>query len=250
MKTRLLLLGFLGFVLFFLSGQDLQAQDTIPRVIISEFSEPIIYRNYVEIANVGDTAVNLKDFEFGNLVYWNIAYTDPGNNRSMMLPDHILQPGETYLIATVNDWADSHLDPFFGNKSGTIFTPLDILKNVDLPFFCEESAAGGDPSDSVSAKPYLLDGWQGRKGYWLEYHYPNGDSVICDAVKNDIQSNGMISNDPSDVAGIYQATKYHHLIRKANVKRGTTDWDASRGTDAEDSQWIVIPYQKDSLNHQ
>jgi hypothetical protein len=248
MKTRILLQVLLIFILSVFTGQRLRAQDTIPRVIISEFSSTTIFRDYVELTNVGDTAVNLKDFELGNLVYWNLAYTDPGNNRHRMLPDFVLQPGESYLIAQINDWVDANLDLFHTRTSSTEFTPVDILANVDLPVFSSETASGGDPTDSISAQPYLMDSWNGRKGWWLEYHYPNGDSVICDAVKNDIQDNGMISNAPDDVAGVYHGTSDHHLVRKANVTRGTTDWDASRGSDTEDSQWILLPYQADWKN--
>jgi len=42
-----------------------------------------------------------------------------------------------------------------------------------------------------------------------------------------------------DVAGVTTATLDHTLVRKASVTVGTTDWAASAGTTAGDSQWIV-----------
>ena len=42
-----------------------------------------------------------------------------------------------------------------------------------------------------------------------------------------------------DVAGVAAATKDHTLVRKESVISGNTDWTASAGTSAEDSEWIV-----------
>jgi hypothetical protein len=39
---------------------------------------------------------------------------------------------------------------------------------------------------------------------------------------------------------VYRATLEKTLVRKRNVYRGTgLDWDGSRGTDADDCEWIV-----------
>lgn len=44
-----------------------------------------------------------------------------------------------------------------------------------------------------------------------------------------------------DVAGVTGATAEHTLIRKASVTHGNTDWTASAGTTAENSEWEVHP---------
>ncbi|MFL2592857.1 MAG: Ig-like domain-containing protein [Flavobacteriaceae bacterium] len=44
-----------------------------------------------------------------------------------------------------------------------------------------------------------------------------------------------------DVAGTTNGTKEHTLVRKPSVKKGNSDWDASRGTSESDSEWIVYP---------
>ena len=44
-----------------------------------------------------------------------------------------------------------------------------------------------------------------------------------------------------DVAGTTNGTKEHTLVRKPSVKKGNSDWDASRGTNESDSEWIVYP---------
>jgi hypothetical protein len=53
----------------------------------------------------------------------------------------------------------------------------------------------------------------------------------------------MSSNAPDiawDVAGVTNGTKEHTIVRKATVISGNTDWAASAGTTADDSEWIVF----------
>ncbi len=74
--------------------------------------------------------------------------------------------------------------------------------------------------------------------------YFNGDDAIA-LKKNDqlLDVIGVIGEDPGsgwDVAGVSNATKDHTLIRKSSVCSPTTDWAASAGTNADDSQWIVL----------
>ncbi|MEE9349109.1 MAG: lamin tail domain-containing protein [Flavobacteriaceae bacterium] len=54
---------------------------------------------------------------------------------------------------------------------------------------------------------------------------------------------GVLGIDPGngwDVAGISEATENHVLQRKSTVSIGNTDWLSSAGTDATDSEWIVL----------
>ena len=50
-----------------------------------------------------------------------------------------------------------------------------------------------------------------------------------------------------DVAGTNNATKDHTLVRKPSVKKGNSNWNNSRGTDATNSEWIV--YDKDTWTY-
>jgi hypothetical protein len=43
-----------------------------------------------------------------------------------------------------------------------------------------------------------------------------------------------------DVAGVVAGTKDHTLIRKGSILEGNADWTASAGTNADDSEWIVL----------
>ena len=43
------------------------------------------------------------------------------------------------------------------------------------------------------------------------------------------------------MAGVSNATQNHTLLRKCDVTQGNDDWTASAGTDAVNSEWIVMP---------
>lgn len=62
------------------------------------------------------------------------------------------------------------------------------------------------------------------------------DDILIDVV-------GVQGENPGNfwpVAGVPDGTKEHTLVRKANVCSPTTDWALSAGTNADDSQWIVL----------
>lgn len=61
---------------------------------------------------------------------------------------------------------------------------------------------------------------------------------------------GLYGEDPGagwEVAGVADATANHTLVRKSTVGMGNTDWTASAGTDANDSEWIV--YDSDTFTY-
>jgi len=58
---------------------------------------------------------------------------------------------------------------------------------------------------------------------------------------------GADPGDGWDVAGVTLATKDHTLVRKASVIEGNTDWVASAGTNATDSEWEV--YDVDTFTY-
>ena len=70
----------------------------------------------------------------------------------------------------------------------------------------------------------------------------NSDGAF-DAATEAIDVIGLLGNDPGtawDVAGVVGATAEHTLIRKTAITAGNTDWAASAGTTAEDSEWMVF----------
>ncbi len=71
----------------------------------------------------------------------------------------------------------------------------------------------------------------------------NGDDAVGLAKNGTlIDEVGEEGADPGtgwDVAGVTNATANHTLIRKSDITSGSTDWAASAGTNADNSQWIV-----------
>lgn len=66
---------------------------------------------------------------------------------------------------------------------------------------------------------------------------------------NLIDAIGTDGPDPGsgfEVAGVSNATKDHIIIRKSSVLNPTTDWVASAGTNATDSEWIVSSFTYNS----
>ena len=76
----------------------------------------------------------------------------------------------------------------------------------------------------------------GDDGYMLVMGTPD-DFIQIDAI-------GDWNGDPGsgwDVAGVAAGTKDHSLIRKSDITSGNGgDWTASAGTNADDSEWIVL----------
>ena len=75
----------------------------------------------------------------------------------------------------------------------------------------------------------------GDDGYALAFGSEE-DHIILDVV-------GDFNGDPGsawDVAGVSGATKDHTIVRKLSVTQGNTDWTASAGTNADDSEWLVF----------
>ncbi len=65
----------------------------------------------------------------------------------------------------------------------------------------------------------------------------SGTFILIDAVGED----GLDPGSGWDVAGVTNATANMTLVRKSDVCSPTTDWNASRGTNATNSQWTVEP---------
>ncbi|MCB5278633.1 MAG: chitobiase/beta-hexosaminidase C-terminal domain-containing protein [Candidatus Cloacimonetes bacterium] len=73
--------------------------------------------------------------------------------------------------------------------------------------------------------------------------YFNGnDAVALFQGETMIDIIGVYMEDPGtawEVAGVSGATVNHTLIRKSNIVQGNTNWAASAGTNADDSEWVV-----------
>ncbi|MBT4344637.1 MAG: hypothetical protein HOD68_01065, partial [Flavobacteriales bacterium] len=170
----------------------------------SEFAEGSSNNKYFEIFNPTSDTVDLS----------NYAYPSTSN-----------APSTVGVYEYWNTFA-----------SGAIILPNDVYV-VAHPFSDPAILAEADGTHS-----YLSNGDDGYAlVYGSEPSSPVGPSaggyIILDFI-------GDWNGDPGSgwaVAGVSNATQNHTLVRKCDVVQGNTDWILSAGTDAVNSEWIVLP---------
>ena len=239
-------LKFLLFLMFV--GSILHAQeDTIRSLIITEaqFKDPS--RALLEITNMGTEAVQLNQFQIGQSNWADFRHD---SDDAMMLPERMLQPGESFFVAVFRDWNPEAYQ--LGIEGYSEYShPLEYNELADLQIHLQETNRGDDydPRDSVSlANPISM--YFGRNAMFIEQHFPNGDSVVVDQVMGvfdnadgDVAKNRSITElgDFFDVAGFEDASMYGRLIRKYIVKKGNLNFADARGIGIDDSEWLVVP---------
>ena len=248
------------FFLMMVSFGALFAQtDTIRSVIISEARWDRADHGYLELTNMGTEAVNLAEFELLSHSPWGafpdgaLWPTEPDrrDNRWTMLPDQMLEPGASYVVAVFHDWVEEQnaIDVAkygYSEDHGTHVTKPEFKKLTDLPVHRSESP-NNDPTDSISVYSQLLESWNGgRDVIYLRHHPAGADSAVVDQV------GGLFTDEdgtnPSrgyhDVAGFPEATGRAVLVRRFDVKEGNLTF--VRGNDLSESEWIPIPFLRES----
>jgi hypothetical protein len=249
-------LKFLLFLMLF--AGILNGQQPYRSLIISEARQNEQPNNYIELTNMGNTAINLKEFKFGAMRPWipqpvlNV-WEDPWvpeGNRFFMLPDRVLQPGESWVITTAYDFGPAmynrKVDGFESNQRPK---QVDIYKLADYLVHVKEPKSGEYPwvKDSVTrsarygdAYQWVFEAWNGRECFYIEHHLASGDSAVVDQVGGVFDNNGRNYARSYDVAGVTGATGNSNLIRKFTIKTGNLDFANARGVGNEDSEWIPI----------
>lgn len=249
MKIKLLL------IIMLFASVLLKAQEPYRNLIITELRLDRPEWAYIELTNMGDVSVDLAQFSVGNVGPWSYAPWDtiPDHtfsntvNDYVNLPSRMLAPGESFVIATVRDWAleMSKIDP----ERYAPMTKNDTWRLADLQINVPEAPNRTSiPNDeytgidSVDVGYNVLTSWNGSSCMYICHHYSDTDSAFVDAV------NGVFTNDgqrlaqvPSDVAGVADGTANSILIRKHSITTGTLDWEQARGVDITDSEWLPVP---------
>ncbi|MCK4922810.1 MAG: T9SS type A sorting domain-containing protein [Bacteroidales bacterium] len=231
-KNRLLLFTFIVTGLFsVVYGQE----DTIRSLIFTEFSASTRTEAYMELSNMGSDTLDLSRF----CVAWvngkgtQLDYTDGiwsvvddinlGNKSRLW---GTLAPGDSYLIMNaLYDYAE--IDTM----------PDEVSFRKDLYYLADLVCHDDDPWRS------LLYQW-GQHAQVLYYRLDSGDSILVDQVKLSLDENLQMLPIYDDVAGILEASGAHTLVRKANITQGNMDWEKSKGTTIEDSEWLPIPHEQ------
>ncbi|NQT96639.1 MAG: choice-of-anchor D domain-containing protein [Candidatus Marinimicrobia bacterium] len=175
-------------------------------LFFSEFIEGGSYNKAFEIYNGMGADVDLANY----LVLGN--YNGNPFNDTLRFPvGTILADGDVYVVA--NDLADA-----------AIIAVADSI--IENPYTTGTSYIASFNGDDVRGL----------------FHIVGTDTTLIDLFGlHDLVDPGS----GWDVAGVPAATKDHTLVRKADVIIGNIDWMASAGTNADDSEWIVMP--KDHL---
>ncbi|HNS30861.1 MAG TPA: Ig-like domain-containing protein, partial [Tenuifilaceae bacterium] len=155
-----------------------------------------------------------------------------GNNKALEIynPTGIPISLANYRIAQSNNgggWQYYHYFP-----SGAVIAPHDvwvIITDAIAPTIFDPANA-----DEVLAYPSVVH-FNGNDARAIERTDNGTDYYIID-VFGDPDSDANI-----DVAGVTGAAVDHTIVRKSSVLTGNTDWAASAGTNADDSEWIVYP---------
>ncbi len=179
-----------------------------------------------------------------------------------------------FTVASSNLYFSEYIEGSGNNKALEVYNPTNRTISLDSYMIASSYNGSGIKTDSADVY-YFPHGAELRPGGVFVLANSGADTTIlkvandtlayneggyvCSFNGNDarvliqrVGENGMawideigVGNaDPGtgwNVAGVTAATKDHTLLRKANVKVGTTDWDMSAGSNAENSQWIVKP---------
>ncbi len=227
------------------------------------------YTGYVEITNVGDTAINLSTVNnYFVLVsgFYNsrinsvsdslIDIRNTLNTKSNILLEGIIQPGESFVVSSVWDQKDG--------RGRDIPRHNTALARIGKQFvhYAEDGNTNGwinKPEwqcfgkDSVSAPwfggeyPRLRAG--GGAWYLIKWVFTT-DSATVDStfidnfnffLNTDNNPNGIKGTEIYPIAGVIDAMNTSVMVRKANVNKGNMNWHQSRGVDATTSEWLVIP---------
>ncbi len=248
MKLKLLLFLFLGMVTGMLSAQEPNRS-----VIISEIRNHADWNTHVEITNMGNTSVDLSEFKMGRRLRvadvnvtedWGVG-TD-ARDVYVFLPNVILNPGESYVVAAVRDFGPEQYQ--LGNRVYGNERPTQIEMYDKADWLLHKPEPGGDETDSVTMDySYSLPnihnvlGWDNhRSALYLMHHFAPGDSAVVDQVLGVFDEGTANAVGGYDVAGVYKATTNTLIVRKASIKTGNLVF--VRGISTEDSEWQVYTY--------
>jgi hypothetical protein len=228
----------LKFLLFaVLISSILNAQDTIRSLVITEAFVGVPHRNFVELTNMGNDPIQLHNFMVGPVKgdswTWLENSVDFGPDQGpIRLPEHVLQPGESFLIAQMRDGNPSipreDWNIVFREWSGT---PKEMFKLTDVQIHMNENNWGlneVNPLDSFNAINPLA-GFFGRQAITVQQIFNDTTLIPIDQVHgfwDTEHSSGEFRNKSMGVweagyaiAGFQNASVYGHLVRKFSVKQ-------------------------------
>ncbi len=268
-KLFLLLIIVIGTTLFNMLAEKINIPGlALPKLIITEVRPDAESQAYVEITNLGDTAINLAPFTIHS-VHFNTRCTEYSDsaisfNRLNAAVDEtlgkvylkgVIQPGQSYVVATVYDANNSRYSGIPAHNTalaqkGNQFVHKNESFNLYGWINKPEWQCYG--KDSISANLQLLRA-ESSAGYLLHWKYIKADgskdSTYIDQFNHfwypdESTSSGDRNNKGSKIfpiAGVVDAMTKSVMVRKSNINKGNLNWNQSRGIDAATSEWLVVP---------
>jgi hypothetical protein len=164
----------------------------------------------------------------------------------------------TYPAPMVNLFYSEYAEGSSNNKYFEIYNPSSEAVNLSDYTYnnCSNDCDGWEYSTSFAEGAIIPAGGT----YSVCHPSFTGDQSLCDELTtlyfngNDAQglvyaATGEVLDVIGDtvgaaeywsVAGVSSGTKDHTLVRKCSIEQGNSDWASSAGTDADDSEWIVL----------
>jgi hypothetical protein len=243
----------------------------LPKLIISEVRPDNQANGYVQLTNVGDTPIDLEPFKLYSVHYntrisaysdsiltFNMANSATSETVGKVLLKGIIEPGESHVIKTVWDANNAR-----GNGIPLHNTAIAQIAN-QFVFQSEVNNLNGwinKPEwqcwgfDSISPRvprptwtELQLLRAEASAGYLIHWKF-QVDSVTWDSTFIDnfnffytlVPGSTMKGHEIRPIAGVEDAMTTGIMVRKAQVTQGNMNWDQSRGADAFNSEWLVIP---------
>jgi len=240
----------------------------LPKLIITEVRPDAESQGYVEITNLGDTAINLEPFSIFSvysstrcLEYSDSAITFNRGNAAVdgtlgkVYLKGIIQPGQSYVVSTVWDANNSRYSgiPYHNialAQKGNQFVHKDETFNLYGWINKPEWQCYG--KDSISARLQTLIAGS-TAGYLIQWKYSKEggtlDSTFIDQFNHfwypDESTNPLTRNNKGNnifpISGVVDAMTSSVMLRKSNIDKGNLNWNQSRGVDAATSEWLVVP---------
>lgn len=229
-----------------------QAQDTVNYLVITEWRGDNTHMTYLELTNVDTTGkyVHLNDFKIGHWGGGSTLVNGQTNEEDYWIPvDDSLANGESYLFCAWDEYEIRKYFLGFYEDFSERLQQANVLAKADFRVDLEEDLDDGTDMVTPGLSVPFNEQWgPGMNGFYIEYHFPNGDSVVVDQVCGMFLGEGGENYnrtepgwDGYDVAGVYQATGNSYLIRRNIVYKGNLDFRSACGTGLDDSEWIPIP---------
>lgn len=239
-------LKFLLFV-FLLWGGAITAQDTINYLVITEYRGDNTNHTYLELTNMGDEPVQLNQFHIGHWGGGDILVDGKTSRVDYPIPvDKILAPGESFVFAAIAEYGPKKFAQGLDGFTEKL-TQDNMWGAADFYVYLPEPRDDGTDMVTPGLSVPFNEQWgPGMNGYYIEQHFPNGDTVVVDQVGGMFSGTNGVNLDRTsgsgyDIAGVTKGTGTCYLIRKFNVKHGNLDFNSARGVGIDDSEWIPIP---------